>query len=278
MKKILVPTDFSEEASHALEVAAQLAKKYDSEIFLLHMLELPDGTTDPGGGGGGGNQVPESIYFMKMAHKRFEEVKNKDFLQGIPIYETVMFKETFKGIMEVGKKNDCDLIVMGSHGASGLKEVFIGSNTEKVVRNSEIPVLVIKERMPEFAIKDFVFACDFVDEVKASFLEATKFAEKIGAKMHLVYINTSSKFKTSEYLEEKTGEFLKDVEFKNYTLNTYNADSIEKGILKFSAKMNAGLIGISTHGRKGIAHFLNGSVSEDLVNHSKKPVVTFKIQ
>jgi nucleotide-binding universal stress UspA family protein len=276
MKKILVPTDFSEQANNALEVAAQLAKKFNSEIYLLHMLDLPGEYVDPASSGG--NQVPETIYFMKLAHKKFEEIKNKDFLQGIPIYEAVMFKETFKGIMEVGKENNCDLIVMGSHGASGLKEVFIGSNTEKVVRNSEIPVLVIKDKMPVFEIKDFVFACDFVEEVKASFLEATRFAEKIGLKMHLVYINTSSKFKTSEYLEEKTSEFLKDVSFTNYTLNTYNAESIEKGILKFSAKVNAGLIGISTHGRKGLAHFLNGSVSEDLVNHSKKPVITFKIQ
>ena len=95
--------------------------------------------------------------------------------------------------------------------------------------------------------------------------------------MHLVYINTANKFKTSEYLDKKMKEFLEGVEFTNYTLNVYNAESIEKGILKFAAQKKADLIGISTHGRKGLAHFLNGSVSEDLVNHSKKPVITFKI-
>ncbi|MCO4822228.1 MAG: universal stress protein, partial [Flavobacteriaceae bacterium] len=56
-----------------------------------------------------------------------------------------------------------------------------------------------------------------------------------------------------------------------------NDYSIEKGILNFSQHMDAGLIGMSTHGRKGISHFLNGSISEDLVNHAERPVITFKI-
>ena len=277
MKKILVPTDFSEQANNALEVAAEIAKKYGSEIYLLHMLELPVGLVDAGLIEGTHNDIPEVLYFMKLAHNRFEEVKDKAFLKDIPVYETVLFKETFEGIKEVAQKNDCDLIVMGSHGSSGIKEVFIGSNTEKVVRNSDIPVLVIKEKKPILETQDFIFACDFVPHVKNSFIEATKFADAIGAKMHLVYINTANKFKTSEYLDKKMKEFLEGVEFTNYTLNVYNAESIEKGILKFAAQKKADLIGISTHGRKGLAHFLNGSVSEDLVNHSKKPVITFKI-
>lgn len=276
MKKILVPTDFSEQADYALEAASQLARKYDSEIYLLHLLELPEQFIDPASTGS--NQVPEAIFFMRKAHEKFEKVKQREILNGIPVYEAVIFKETFKGILDVGKKNDCDLIVMGSHGASGLKEVFIGSNTEKVVRNSDIPVLVIKEKTDILNTKSLVFASDFVPNVKKSFEEATKFAEKIGAKIHLVYINTANKFKTTEQLEKKMDKFLEGVDFKDYTLNVYNAESIEKGILKFSAKMNADLIGISTHGRKGLAHFLNGSISEDLVNHAKTPVVTFKIK
>ncbi|SHI88832.1 Nucleotide-binding universal stress protein, UspA family [Mesonia phycicola] len=276
MKKILVPTDFSEQANNALEVASQLARKYNSEIYLLHLLELPSQLIDPTTNSG--NQIPETIYFMKMAHKKFEEIKNKDFLKDIPVYETVIFQDTLEGIREVGEKNNCDLIVMGSHGADGFKEVFIGSNTEKVVRNSDIPVLVIKDHLPNFKVSNFVFASDFVPKVKKSFLEAVKFAEKVGAKMHLVYINTANKFKTTEYLDKQMSTFLEDVDFKNYTLNVYNAESIEQGVLKFAANKEADLVGISTHGRKGLAHFLNGSVSEDLVNHAKRPVITFKAQ
>jgi len=68
-----------------------------------------------------------------------------------------------------------------------------------------------------------------------------------------------------------------DLPIENYTLNIYNDINVEKGILNFANSMNAGLIGISTHGRKGLSHFINGSLGEDVVNHAKRPVITFKI-
>ncbi|WP_121666814.1 universal stress protein [Mesonia aquimarina] len=277
MKKILVPTDFSEQAESALKVAAQLAKKYDGEIFLLHMLELPMELIDPTTQSNT-NNPPEALFFMRLAHQRFEDMMSRDFLKDVNVHETVEFHQAFEGIMEVSKKHDCDLIVMGSHGATGLKEVFIGSNTEKVVRHANLPVLVIKNDIPLFDVQNFVFASDFVDDGKESFLEAVDFAKEIGAKMHLVYINTANKFKTTTKIENRINKFIKGAHLGDHTITVYNDESIEKGILNFSAKVNAGLIGISTHGRKGIAHFLNGSIGEDLVNHAKRPVITFKIK
>src|SRR5690606_14348220 len=194
MKKILVPTDFSEQAEKALKVAAQLAKKNQGTIYLLHMLELPMELSDPAKRGGG---MPESIFFMKLANKRFKEVMSQPYLKGIKVIETVQFQQTFEGINEAAKKFKADLIVMGSHGASGFKEMFIGSNTEKVVRTSAIPVLVIKREHEKFIVKNFVFATDFTTEAKKPFLEAVKFVKKAGAKMHLVYINTANNFLTT---------------------------------------------------------------------------------
>ena len=84
MKKILVPTDFSEQAENALKVAAQLAKKYGSEIYLLHMLELPmqdfDVMNTP-------NVLPEAMFFMKLAQQRFETLLAQDYLKEIKVYD-----------------------------------------------------------------------------------------------------------------------------------------------------------------------------------------------
>ena len=88
MKRILVPTDFSEHSINALKVAAQLAKKYDSEIYLLHILELPSHAVDQMSGGSS-SVVPEAIFFMKSAHNRFEELLAQDFLKGLTVHETV---------------------------------------------------------------------------------------------------------------------------------------------------------------------------------------------
>jgi K+-sensing histidine kinase KdpD len=166
---------------------------------------------------------------------------------------------------------------MGSHGASGFKEMFVGSNAEKVVRMSDIPVLVIKNEHDDFSIDDFVFASDFKNDSKETYRQATEFAMAFGAKIHLLMVNTAGNFTTTKRANERINAFIEDYSFKNYSVNIYNDDSVEKGILNFSKDIDADLIGISTHGRQGIAHFFNGSISEDLVNHAKRPVITFKI-
>ncbi|SDR72371.1 Nucleotide-binding universal stress protein, UspA family [Gillisia sp. Hel1_33_143] len=281
MKRILVPTDFSPLAERALKVAAQLAKKFNGEIYLLHMLELPlqlvQSTASGSAVASGSQNLPEALFFMKLAKKRFSEILEEPFLQGIKVHETVEFHQAFDGIMEVSEEHNCDLIIMGSHGATGFKEMFIGSNTEKVVRNSTIPVLVIKNEHDDFNINNFVFATDCNIKNKHTLSKAKRFAERIDAKLHIVYINTANNFMTSDEAHNCLHDFIEGAELNDYSLNIYNDVTVEKGILNFTLSINAGLIGISTHGRKGLAHFFNGSISEDLVNHANLPVITFKI-
>jgi len=274
MKKILVPTDFSEQAENALKVAALLAKKYDAEIYLLHMMEIPMQQTDPINAV---SDIPEALFFMKLAHKRFEDLLDSDFLEGITVHETVKADISFNEIKEACKESDVDFIVMGSHGASGIKEMFVGSNAEKVVRTSDVPVLVIKNAHESFEISDFVFASDFKNDNKETYKQAVKFAEAFDAKIHLLMVNTANNFITSYEAKDRINDFISGLTFNNYTTTVLNDDSVEQGILNFSNDIDADLIGISTHGRQGIAHFFNSSLSEDLVNHAMRPVITFKI-
>jgi len=274
MKKILVPTDFSQEAENALKVAAQIAKKHGSEIYLLHMLEIPMQEIDTISAH---VEVPEVMFFMKMAHKKFEEIKNSDYLSDITVHDIVKPEASFNSVVDICHEHGADIIIMGSHGASGFKEMFVGSNAEKVVRMSDVPVLVIKNEHDEFSIDDLVFASDFKKDNKETYRQATEFATAFGATIHLLMVNTAGNFTTTKKAKERINNFIEDYTFKNYTINIYNDESVEKGILNFSNDIDADLIGISTHGRQGIAHFFNGSISEDLVNHAKRPVITFKI-
>ena len=138
-------------------------------------------------------------------------------------------------------------------------------------------VLVIKEDCDIFKVKDLVYATNFDDEDKPPLLSAYEFAKQLDAKLHLVYINTANNFKTTNETEEKMNQMISGVPIDNYTLNIYNDSNVEKGILNFASSINAGLIGISTHGRKGLSHFINGSLGEDVANHAKRPVLTIKI-
>lgn len=274
MKKILVPTDFSDHAEYALKVAAQIAKNNNGEIVLLHMLELPGQGSDAIGSG---SDIPEIMFFKNKAIEKLESLMDISYLEGISVSEIIQFEKTFEGIINISKKNNVDLIVMGSHGASGFQEMFIGSNTEKVVRSSDIPVLVIKKEEGEFSVEKFVFASDFSEEIKGSFSKVVEFANKFNAHLNLVMINTPNSFKPTDVAKKIMHDFVSSFNVSNFTTHIYNDTNVEKGILNFAKSIDADLIGMSTHGRKGLSHFFNGSISEDLVNHAQRPVVTFKI-
>ena len=274
MKKILVPTDFSEQAENALKVAAQLAKKFDSEIYLMHMLELPMQEMDVMNAP---SALPEALFFMKLAQQRFVEMKAQDYLKDIKVHDVVKNFPSFSSIIDTCHELNVDMIVMGSHGTSGFIEMFVGSNAEKVVRTSDLPVLVIKSNHAEFTIDRFVFASDFNNDNKETYRQATEFAKAFGAKMYLLMVNTANNFVPTAEANKRIHEFIKDYDFTDYTVHIYNDESVESGVLNFAKEIDADLIGISTHGRQGIAHFFNGSIGEDVVNHAKRPVITFKI-
>lgn len=274
MKKILIPTDFSDHAEYALKVAAQIAKKNNGEIILLHMLELPHEGSDAVGAG---SDIPEIMFFKNAAIRRLEDLMDEDYLEGLKVSEIIQFEMAFDGILNISRKNDVDLIVMGSHGASGFKEMFIGSNAEKVVRNSDIPVLIIKKEEDNFQVNDFVFASNFSEEIKKPFAKVVEFANIFDSTLHLVMVNTPNNFQSSSAANDTMTKFLSNFNVSKVETHIYNETNVEKGILNFADSINADLIGMSTHGRKGISHFFNGSISEDLVNHSNRPVITFKI-
>ncbi len=275
MKRILLPVDFSEEAKCAAKVAANIARTIDAEIFLLHMLELPEGVIDMASSVD--RSSPASILYMKKVHERFEELKNESFFDGLKVNEIVQFHKTFDGVIAESKKQDVDLIVMGSSGATGLTEIIVGSNTEKVVRHSEVPVLVIKKGTKNFSVGNMVFASDFSDESKAKFQEVIDFAAVFNANLHLVYINTAHRFSTTKKISTKIENFVNEFKVDNFDYTIYNDVSVERGILNFANEINADLIALNTHGRSGLSQLFNGSVGQELANHAIKPVITFKI-
>lgn len=279
MKKILVPVDFSEYSEYALEAASIIAKKLNSEIIVLHMLGLSEAilTKDES------QEVAEAMYYMKLAEKRFNSFLDKPYLKGIKVSETVQNYKIFSEVNKVAKEYDADLIVMGSHGTSGMSEdIFVGSNTEKVVRTSDVPVLVIKQPVTDFKIKEVVFACDFKIENIRPYVNAINLFGSFGAKIHLLYINLpGDNFRSSDQIEERVKEFLFKADagsidrFKDVVF--YNDYTVERGIYKYSNHVDADVIAIPTHGRKGLSHFFNGSIGEDIANHANRPVITFRI-
>ncbi len=277
MKKILIPVDFSEHSEYALEVAATLAKKHSASLVVLHMMGLSEAvlTRDES------QEMFEAIYYMKLAEKRFTDFLDKEYLKDITIETTVQNYKEFHEINRVAKDFKADLIVMGSHGASGLKEVFVGSNTEKVVRTSDTPVLVVKNRLQSLKIDKVVFACDFNMDFIIPFKNAWNFFEKLGAEFQVVFINTPDKFLSNQQMQERAFKFMLHSGVDNtdvYDNTAYYCDyRLENGIYNFSNEVDADLVVIPTHGRRGLAHYFSENIGEAIVNHSDLPIMTFKV-
>ncbi len=277
MKKIIVPIDFSNHSEYALKTAAKLAKQYDAEVLALHMLEMSDIMLTASDG----LQNEKAVFFFKLAEKKFTEFLKKDYLQDVKVTPLVKHFKVFSEVNDVAIEHNADLIVMGSHGSSGLKEYFVGSNTERVVRNADVPVLVVKQELLNVSFDVVAFATDFSEESIPSYLKAKQLFEKMKSKMYLVHVNLpNDRFKSTLEIERSIVNFFTraDRNLDKMEDVCYVADyTVEDGLLNCANKIGADLIAIPTHGRKGLSHFFEGSIGEDVANHATLPVITFKI-
>ncbi|WP_235855461.1 universal stress protein [Flagellimonas pelagia] len=273
MKKILVPIDFSQHSEYALEVAAQIAKQHEAGILILHMIGVADSVLD-------NSEIAEeqeAKYYLKMAKSKLKEFTKKDYLKEIPVEVIIQNYKDFKEVNQVAQEQNCDLVVMGSHGTSGLSDLFVGSNTEKVVRTSNVPVLVIKQRHPDFKINTMVFASDLEKESIPAFKKASAFARLLSASIEIVYINhAGANFMGFDDVKKRMDSFKKELE-EPVEVKFYNYHTVEGGLFNYCFRNDIDLLVIPTHGRKGLAHFVVGSLAENVSNHAKMPVMTIKL-
>lgn len=277
MKNILVPFDFSIHATNAFKFALNIAKQSNATIHLIHVIELPvlNGQLL---GPAYDYETPFLNELTEKAEKEFTKLKDNFKLKGVTVVSKIDFGSPSVKILTHATTESIDLIVMGSHGSSGLVEFFLGSNTEKVVRKSPVPVLVIKNNSTGI-IKNIVFPTALETEHEESLVERVKeLQEFFKAKLHLVFINTPMNFKSDDVNYTKLLAFAIRFGLTNYTLNVYNHIDKEEGIRQFTKKAAGDLIAIGTYGQKGIAHLLNGSLAEDVANHADIPIWTYSLK
>ncbi|SHJ35315.1 universal stress protein [Pseudozobellia thermophila] len=276
MQRILVPIDFSEPAEHALEVAAQIAKRQGAEIVMLHMLGLSEAVLTKNEE----QEYKEAKYYLGLAKKRFKPLMDKPFLKGVEVKVIVQNYKDFKELDRVAQERHIDLIVMGSHGASGLNDFFVGSNTEKVVRSSRVPVLVVKMKNPEFKVESILFACDFNEGFVPAFKNVQAMATGFSARLQLVYVNTPyGGFSSNTEIGQRIAKFFEKAGTDIPQVAIYNDYSVEEGLLNYAKEGGFDILALPTRGRKPISHFLLGSrsIGEDVANHANLPVLTLKV-
>lgn len=275
MKKILVPCDFSEPAMEAFQFAVDLASHSGGKVVVLKVIDLPISTY------GASIDMPLYTYSPSLLKDLEEEAKKSykkmfaKFGKGSTnISFVVVHGPTSPMIRDYIAEKKVDLVVMGTHGATGAREFFVGSNTEKIVRFSKAPVLAIRKAIAVSSIKNIVFPTslelnqtDFVKKLKS-------LQEFFDAKLHILYLNTPFNF----IREVELKEYAKHYKFTNCELYIRNDRYEPDGIRSFVKEIKADMLAMATHGRKGLSHFLYGSITEDVVNHVECPIWTCAIK
>jgi len=277
MKKILVPCDFSKPAVNAFRFALEIAAREKASVHVLFVTELP--------------VMPATVIIPVMgfetayvkditekAEKEFKALTEKYNVAGVKVLFAFELGSISQKILNFIDTEKIELVIMGSHGASGLKEILIGSNAEKIVRRSPVPVLVVKNYFAG-KVTNIVFPNTLETEHQEDLVMKVKALQALfNATIHIVYINTPLNFTSDRVTLARLEAFADRFMLKDYTIDVYNHSDEEEGINLFARKVNAELIALGTHSRKGIAHLVNGSLAEDITNHADSLVWTYTMK
>lgn len=276
MKRILVPYDFSKTSEHALDFACQIADKVDSEIMLINVIDHP--TSDSFMTMGVQEVDPlDSLYIKKLYERvseRLADVATNAKYSDDKITTKIQLGNPFNTIIDQIVEEKVDLLIAGTEGSEGLDEFFVGSNAEKIVRKATCPVITISHKAEIEPIEKIVFASDFM-HTDAGFVSRLKMLQStLEAQLNIVKINTPASFTSTRHDIKQMEDFVEKYDIKDHTIEIYNYKNEEDGIVFYAEDIKADMIALGTHQRKGIGHFLSGSIAEDVVNESKIPVWT----
>lgn len=277
MKKILVPCDFSKPAINAFKFALDIAERSGGTVILVHVIELPvmhDTVLMPV------LSFEEQLLkeLKQKAVTQFKKIIEKNKRERVKIFSQVEFGPISRRLLDVIVGQSVDVVIMGSHGASGLREYFIGSIAEKIVRKSPVPVFVTKDYY-HGPVKNIVFPNSLDKENQIELVARVKELQKFfKAHLHLVWINTPVNFSADAVTHLRLQTFAKRFALKDYSINIFNHYNEEDGIIEFTKFVKGDIIAMGTHGKKGITHLLNGSIAEDVANHTDSVIWTYTMK
>ncbi|HEX6890385.1 MAG TPA: universal stress protein [Chryseolinea sp.] len=273
MKNILVPCDFSAQANEAFKVALEVASKSKAQVTLLYIVAIP-----PVYSGSGEPLAIDPVMYVSIeedAKKKLDKMKDIAASRSINVNTEVMYGELVPSVRKMIESKKIDLVIMGTSGTSGFAEVFIGSNTEKVVRFSTVPVLAVRRSFTLKSIKK-ILVPSTLQLNQSKFIKSLKeLQDFFGAKLHILLVNTPIHFRTDAEAEEALQEFASYYELTNYKGHFRSYPREEDGIIDFAYSEGMDLIAMATHARKGLAHLFNISVTENVVNHIQSPIWTY---
>jgi nucleotide-binding universal stress UspA family protein len=292
IQNIIVPIDFSKMSVQAIQIAKQLARRFGASIHLAHVRHLNYAADLMA-------PVPPMVPFSIMQYEQngeqtaLKELKKVASECGVSSASCNVLSGAppFDEICRLTQTIPTDLVVMPTHGRTGLKHVFLGSTAERIVQHSSCPVLVARgssfqaNNGSRFRIKTILVPVDFSNCSREGLRYAIAFASEFRAKiilLHATYLGyVYSSEGTAVYdipglqktarktAERKMREFVRSVNFGDVKYETVFTDgSPVLDICAFAKDHDIDLIITSTHGFTGFTHVLMGSIAEQVARHA----------
>lgn len=248
MKKILVPTDFSQTAGFAASSASTLAKKIDGEIIFFHVFEKePDADAEE-----------KLIKISKEAP--FDKIRTS--------YEITTGNPTEKII-----EKEVDYIVIGGVELHGLKGFFTHTVAEKVAKSAKSPVITVKQHTDLSNPKSIVYPTDMRGEQSSIIPYIADLQKLYKAHLHLVKVYDDD-FILKKDLEKRLKDFAEFHGLSDYSVTAIEGSNEADEIQKFALELGASLIAMATHDRKGLGRLIGGYISGEILKESKIAILT----
>lgn len=294
ISKILLATDFSECSEHAQAYAFALAKRFKAPVHVAHVVD----TAYPSHAGvyGLGAEVDLHIDEVKKhAQAQLMNIVDSAKQRGIEAHPHLLAMHPAESIIDKAVESGCDLIVMGTHGRSGVDHFLFGSTCERVVRMSTVPVLAVKPRewdfleLGELVLKRVLCPCDLSPVADQAVELAADVCRLFAAELLLVHVVDSrtnypmllpeAKLPSTEELRAIAAKRLADLtaKFKDVRTRTDVIVGVpHREIVAYAQIVQADLLVLTTHGYRGVTRALLGSTAERVVRMARVPTLTVK--
>jgi nucleotide-binding universal stress UspA family protein len=272
--KILIPTDFSVQAEFAYLMVKKLEEKITTDIHFLHVLNVPDTVTMDAKGEIQTCGEIDVNYVLKQKEIALRQLENLKALYGNQINVHLVLGKTTDAILNFSNSNAFDLIVMGTKGASGIKEIVSGSEAQVIARKTQIPLLSLMCDRSDLQIENVLLVHNFINPKNEGLTLLNKLIKAFSTKVHLLQITSGQVESEKTKAEADMKQFAELNDIENYACHLINDKDVENGVIHFNQMNNMDLICIGTHGKGGLFH---QSATEKLINHLFKPIISFHL-
>jgi nucleotide-binding universal stress UspA family protein len=272
MKKLLIPTDFSDGAFKAIAYGIELAKEFNSDIIICHAFELP--------AQGINVLIDISAELQKNAQQDLNSLEKKivksGLAKGVKIEYLALLGEINDVIETIGREKDIDLVLMGTKGESDLASKLFGTNTVSAIKNCSLPLLVIPSGALYKPLKNVAFAIDYLKPANDNVLNLLRdLAVHYHSKVTMLNVHTDGEIgefiATVKDIQKWYGDHLGDVKLDFVFVENYQ---IESGVFEFIKHNTTDMLAMITKKHSFFDKIFRKSISEELALHTDIPLLT----